>query len=555
MRRAAKLSTLGLTLTLALAHAAPARAAALGVLRGIVRDQGGVPLAGASVAIFDVATRMVKPVRATSTGEGGEFEASVAPGRYLLRAVASGFDTVEARARVAANRETVLDTIALRRVGTLADRRRTIDADPYRNVVRGSRPPVFNWDPKSEEERERADAQAIALTDRDNAAHGVLQTVAASGASADYVATNFAVSHAVSKADLTVAGQVGAGEDAPMRLEATTSADLGDAHRMTVAVGYGRLAVGDRPNGEIGTLDQMTIQAVDRWQVAGPLVFVYGLNYSRFSGSATKSATLPRFGVEVSPSNRTQIFASLTPGSAAQQIASFDMETGEVTFVEPPRADVSAARLSEATPDRTRRFEAGAGHVIDERSNVEVAAFFDVASGRGVGFLSAPPSGGDEEFRTGELDGRSSGVRVLYTRKLSEALTATVGYATGRGLALSPNGFEDPASLFRPASYQVVAGQLRADLGTGTHVSAVYRLGPRSVVFAIDPFDGRMAASEPSASVFVTQSIPMPDFVPGQWEAMLDVRNVFDVVPVTDDRELSLADCSRLIRAGLSFRF
>jgi len=526
------------------------------VLRGIVRDQGGVPLAGASVAIFDVATKMAKPVRATSTGESGEFEAMVAPGRYLLRAVASGFDTVEARARVAANRETVLDTIALPRVNTLADRQRAIDADPYRNVVRGSRPPVFNWDPKTEEERERADAQAIALTDTDNAAHGVIQAVATSGATSDYVATNFAVTRAVSKADLTVAGQVGAGgDDAPMRLEATTATDLGDAHRMTVAVGYGRLAVGERSHGEIGTLDQMTVQAVDHWQIAGPLVLVYGVNYSRFSGSSTKSATLPRFGIEVSPSNRTQIFARLTPGSAPQEIASFDMETGEVTFVEPSRADVTAARLSEATPDRSRRFEAGAGHVIDERSNVEVAAFFDVASGRGIGFLSVPPSGGDAEFRTGELDGRSSGFRVVYTRKLSDVLTATVGYSAGRGLGLAPNGLEDPVGLFRPQSFQVFTSQLRADFDTGTRISAIYRLSPRSVVFAIDPFAGRLGATEPSTSVFVAQSIPMPDFVPGQWEAMLDVRNIFDVVPSTDDRELLLADYSRLVRAGLSFRF
>jgi hypothetical protein len=144
---------------------------------------------------------------------------------------------------------------------------------------------------------------------------------------------------------------------------------------------------------------------------------------------------------------------------------------------------------------------------------------------------------------------------VVYTRRLSDLLTATFGYAAGEGMGLSPNGLQDPTALFRPEGFQVFSGQVRADFGTGTRVSATYRYSPRSVVFAIDPFAGRMTAYEPSTSVFIAQSLPMPDFFPGRWEAMLDVRNVFDVVPASEDSSLLLADYSRLVRAGLSFRF
>src|SRR6185503_4066025 len=110
------------------------------------------------------------------------------------------------------------------------------------------------------------------------------------------------------------------------------------------------------------------------------------------------SATLPRFGVEFSPTRRTQLFAHMTPGAAPSEIASFNLETGEVTFVEPARANVDAEHLAEATPDRSRRFEVGVGHIIDERSNVEVMAFYDLASGRGIGFLAVPTPGADPEF-------------------------------------------------------------------------------------------------------------------------------------------------------------
>ena len=555
MKRAAKISVIGLTLALVAVQCTTAEAVSnRGVLRGVIRDQLGSPLVGATVAIFSAASKSEKPVSNARTGERGEFSASVAPGRYLLRAVASGFDTVEARARVAANRETVLDEILLRRVDTLAERRRAAASDPYRQVVRSSRVPIFHADeqsPEAEEARDRANA--LALTDEDNSAHGVVQMVA-TGGDRPYMATNFAVAREVAKTDVTVIGQLGIGPGAPQRLEASIRNDIGRDHSVDVTLGYGRMLVDGEA--EPGRLDQYTVQAVDRWQVAGPLVVVYGLNYTRFGGDSSQDAVMPRFGVEFAPNGRTQIFSRLTPGASLDEIASFDLETGEVTFVEPARANRSLDRLAEAGPDRSRRFEVGVGHLIDERSNVEVMAFLDTASGHGIGFLSIPTPGQDPEFRTGSLDGRTSGVRVLYTRRLGEFLTGTVGYAAGRGLALrSGGGVVDPTALVESRPFQVLAGQIQADFATGTRISAIYRFSPDTVVFAIDPFAGRLAALEPSASFVVYQNIPTPGFIPGQMEALLDVRNVFDSVPVGEDGEILLNDYSRLVRAGLSFRF
>jgi hypothetical protein len=554
MSRTARLSSLGLAITIvAVSCATTSGAVGFGVVRGVVRDQTGMPLVGATVAIFEAASKADKPVRNTATDDKGHFEAQVAPGRYVLRAVAAGFNASEFRARVAANRETVLDTIALRRANTLADRRRATDQNPYRQVVRSARGTVFHVDEeKPEQQPEEADAMALALTERENAAHGVVQAVAASGP-LSYTATNFAVARRVKDTDVTLVGQMGLGSDAPMRLEAATATDIGDDHRASVTLGFGRLRAGGP--GALDELDQYTVEAVDRWQVLDRFVVLYGVNYTRFGGASDASAVLPRFGIEFAPDNRTQIFARLTPASAMDEIASFDLETGEVTFVEPAIAPVAANRLAEATPDRSRRFEVGFGRLIDEQSNVEVMAFWDVASGRGIGFLSVPAAGADAEFRTGSLDGRASGVRVLYTRRFTDTLTGTFGYATGRGLELNQAGFADPVHLFNPSSFHVVATQLQADFDTGTRVTAVYRFGPSRVVFAVDPFAGRLAAHQPAASIFVAQSLPMPDFFPGEWEAMVDVRNLFDAAPAREDRELTLVEYSRLVRAGLSFRF
>lgn len=554
MKRGAKLSTFGLTLALAAMQCVTAQAATnRGVLRGVVRDQMGAPLVGATIAIFNAAAKADKPISNTRTDAEGQFVASVAPGRYVLRAVATGFDIFEARARVAANRETILDEISLRRVNTLAERRRATATDPYRQVVRSSRGHVFHVDEAEEAEaRDRADATALALTDRDRAVHGVVQTVATTG-DRPYVSANFAVARQVARTEVTVVGQVGLGDGAPQRLETLIRNDIGRDHTVDVSLGYGRLLVD--ASAQPDRLDQYSLQMVDRWQALGQLVVLYGVNYTRFGGASDADALMPRFGVEYAPTNRTQVFARLTPGASLDEISSFDLETGEVTFVEPARANVAGDRVSEATPDRSRRFEVGAGHMIDERSNVEVMAFFDNASGHGVGFLSVPTPGADPDLRTGSLDGRSSGLRVLYTRRLTDVLTATFGYAAGRGLALDEAGLRDPAALLRSEGFQLVAGQLQADFATGTRLAAIYRFSPDMVVFAIDPFAGRMTAFEPSASFMVVQSIPTPGFIPGQLEARIDVRNAFDSVPATDDGDILLSDYSRLVRAGLSFRF
>jgi hypothetical protein len=244
----------------------------------------------------------------------------------------------------------------------------------------------------------------------------------------------------------------------------------------------------------------------------------------------------------------------LTPGASLAEVARLDLETGEVTFTEPAAAS-PAVRDGAAVADRSRRFEAGVGHLIDEKSNVEVMAFVDAATGHGIGFLAVPAdSSGEREFTTGELSGRTTGLRVVYTRKFNDVLTGTVGYAVGRGMRVSGSGLDDPASLFEPTTFNVFAARVDADFSTGTRVSALYRVGSSAIVFAIDPFAGKMTAYAPSASVFVAQPLPSFGFLPSQWEATLDIRNVFDSRHALDD-DLSIAEYNRLVRAGLALRF
>ena len=64
----------------------------LGVIKGIVKDQAGSPIADATVAIFRVGTsKLLKQVRSATDGS---FIARIIPGTYTVLAVAEGFNPV-----------------------------------------------------------------------------------------------------------------------------------------------------------------------------------------------------------------------------------------------------------------------------------------------------------------------------------------------------------------------------------------------------------------------------------------------------------------------------
>src|SRR6476619_524169 len=74
------------------AKRAVVNAGALGVIKGVVRDQTGSGIADATVAIFYVGTsRLLKQVKSASDGT---FIARILPGTYTVLAVAEGFNPV-----------------------------------------------------------------------------------------------------------------------------------------------------------------------------------------------------------------------------------------------------------------------------------------------------------------------------------------------------------------------------------------------------------------------------------------------------------------------------
>ena len=112
--------------------------------------------------------------------------------------------------------------------------------------------------------------------------------------------------------------------------------------------------------------------------------------------------------------------------------------------------------------------------------------------------------------------------------------------------------------MFTNDHYHVFSAKVDANfVQTGTRISTVLRLAPSQAVFAIDPFRGQIATYDPNVSVSLAQELPSLSFVPGQWTAIVDLRNLLDQQgSVADERqELVASRYHRLVRVGVSVRF
>jgi hypothetical protein len=195
--------------------------------------------------------------------------------------------------------------------------------------------------------------------------------------------------------------------------------------------------------------------------------------------------------------------------------------------------------------------------VLDSRSSIETNFFLDTTLARGIGLTSVPlDSLGDFTEFTGNQRGASQGMRVVYSRRLGGRFSAAAGYSFGRGQSLSREAVSNPADLFREDYFQSLFGQFEADLRSGTNVKTIYRLSPAATIFAIDPFQGRLAIYDPGLSVLVTQNLPTLG-LPFRAEATVDARNLFDFQTgiMGDEGSLKLTGQGRTLRGGILVRF
>ncbi|HVG30720.1 MAG TPA: carboxypeptidase-like regulatory domain-containing protein [Pyrinomonadaceae bacterium] len=584
------------------APAAQAKGAAsrrLGTVTGLVRDHRGQPLAGAIIRfVRDGADTVSKQ---TSTSPDGSFTARVLPGKYLLTAIAEGFNSVSFNSVQVNPSDEVSYRFNLEPLGqgrTAPERRADRNDPKWRlRAARGSAS-IFHQNERGDATTQVAEDAIAQATGQDAAgqgardagdqandgppdaepadisanvagratAHGVIETYtgfSASPTASAYVGTNFAVSTpATDQLSLVFAGQFASNGLA--RLETTGVFRANARHNVRLTLGGARMPLAASKSAAYGdALSQLSVRAVDEWVVRDGVVVVLGLDYSRFLGARRGAASIsPRVGFAFDADARTRLRAAYTPATSTKRAQSAaTLETGQVFF---PEAGEQAVAFVDgrAVMERSRRLEFGVERVIDNSSSVEASMFFDTTDGRGVGLMNLPVSGfgdanGAELLQVANQQGAARGLRVVYTRRVSHYFQTSAGYAAGRGQQLAPARLSTrPGDVFRDGFFQTVAAQVDSSFGTGTRVRTVLRFSPRASVFAIDPFAGRLAVFDPSLSILVTQDLPTFG-LPLRAEAMLDARNLLDSLTCSDDGEtLTVAGTNRRsVRGGISVRF
>ena len=594
------LVALAAALVCAQAGAPEARAAGrgrLGTVTGLVRDNKGQPLAGAIIQFVKEGAGHV--VKQTNTAKDGTFTARLLPGKYLLTALAQGFNSVSFNAVQVNPSDEISYRFNLEPVGqgrTAPERRNDRNDPKWRLRSAQSRRSVFQMDGARIETVETAELDgeaggeaegggagpaeaAEAAADpgeqvesvqvlsrgRQSLTHGFVETYTAFSAdprASVYAGTNFAVSApAGDRLNLIFAGQLAS--NGLGRLETTGRFSVG-GHRLSATVGGATLPVSSRAADFRGRrLNQISVRAVDEWIVRDGVVVVFGLDYSRMLGGESLGSLSPRLGFQFDADARTRFRAAYAPSTAASrsQQSAITFEGGPVVFGD--AGDQTVAYVDgRAVLERSHRLEFGVERVLDNASSVEAAAFFDTVGGRGVGLLTAPLDAFANDNGAGLLElanqqGAARGLRVVYTRRLGTRLKTSAGYSFGRGQELAPGPLSrNPADVFRSGFFQTAAAQVDSSFDTGTRVRTVLRFSPRAAVFAIDPFAGRVAVFDPSLSILVTQDLPTFG-LPFEAEAVIDARNLLDAQANADDGETvtALGSTRRAVRGGISLRF
>lgn len=548
----------------------------LGVIKGVVRDEANNAISDATVAVFRVgSTKLLKQVRSAADGS---FLTKIMPGTYTVLAVAQGFNPITI-AEVEVNRsvESVYK-FKLERAGsgnTLPEKRPDRNSSKWRIRAAQTQRSIYQSTegvaPVDEtKSSENAIAQNESIEQSDETAdeenkskrrgQSVVETYFASSDKGNYTGVNFATLHPLGEnAEIVFAGQTGTGKSAPQRFETNFKFRPGENHQVRLNGAIANLGK-IKLEQEEKSLGQISFQALDEWKVSEGVILVLGFDYSKFIGAGNDFSLSPRIGLQFDANSKTRFRAAYTTQTEERTWQNaVELEGAQILFREPVAVQEFVLENDKPRMNKSRRLEFGVERVLDNKSSVEANAFFDAISGRGIGLNSFSFDAlGGEGFGdfVADQQGKAQGVRIVYTRRLNGTFSTAAGYAFGNGQKLSEDAISNPANVFENSFFQTFYGQVDADFDTGTQVKTIFRLSPQATVFAIDPFQGRLAIYDPSLSVLVTQSLPRLG-LPIRAKATFDARNLFDNQTGVNNTEgsLQLNSQRRILRGGIMVRF
>ncbi len=167
---------------------------------------------------------------------------------------------------------------------------------------------------------------------------------------------------------------------------------------------------------------------------------------------------------------------------------------------------------------------------------------------------------GTFSYNGGEL--QAQGIRFVFQRKLSNDLIATIDYAYGGVLELAQPAinWSQVSNSFQPGWRHTAALKLNGIIPRSkTRWIASYRWTSGQTLTPVDLFDASAGQTDPFLNFFVRQPLPHFHGIPGNMEALIDLRNLLaqGYVPVVgpDGQTVYLVQSARSVRGGVAFTF
>lgn len=537
-----------------------------GSISGYVRSARGVPQMGAVVEVLSGAVETVR----VFTDENGHYSATdLLPGLYNIKVSAASFlptfkEGVGLRpgARVLVN----LTLNTLFEAMKVAPVRGPAEADDWKWVLRSvSNRPIL---------RVIDDPSASFGGEAQKSGHdlrGSLSLVAGSAAegfgSAADLGTGFSLERSIFSSDtIGLEGNIGYGGVSPASvLRASFSHKMDDGSQPSFA-----LTMRSLPSPDLGlhssSFQAFSLTTADSFAMGDMVELHFGseLQTIQFLGHVTAFRPFGSVDVHLSPDTVVEYrYATSEPDNRLEK--GFDTAPADLSESGPRVSMVGYASALEHPHHHEISLSRRVG-----KTNLQAAVFYDRVVDpalTGVGEFdndngSILPDIYSGTFTYQGSDLKTEGIRFVVQRRLTDDITATMDFEYGGVLDLEKPGvrLDDVQEWIGTRDRHSVAGKISGVMPkTKTHWIASYRWINQDALTPVDMFNASAGRADPYLNLFFRQPLPGTGFLPGHFEAVIDLRNLLaeGYVPVVghDGHTVYLVQSARAVRGGLNFTF
>jgi len=538
-----------------------------GSISGYVKNTAGVPQMGATVQLVSASGQS----QIAYTDVKGYFSlAGLVPGSYDVHVSAPSFlPTLREDVLLAAGASKVLNIT----LNTLFEAVRMLpplkqsdsDDDSWKWTLRSTaNRPVLRFD---------GDTALIVETQQEGQPlKGTLALMAGAASegygSASDLGTAFNIQQSIfHTGTLGFAGDLGYGAGMPDGVvRASYTRDNMDGFRQSVSLIVRRFAAPDSvPHG--GALDAIAMSYSDGFSVGDFLDFQAGgegqaIQFLGREANAFRPFATADFHLGANTILEYR-YATNEPNTRASK--GFDSAPADLTETGPRLTMVNGAPMLESAHHHevslSERFGSNKLQLAYYHDRIKDPALLGVGDVNFGGADILPDVySGTFSYNGGEL--RAQGVRFVFQRKFSSNLTATLDYGYGGVLELQQpninwNGMSDSVEhSWRHSAALKLNGNLPH---CKTKWIASYRWTSGETLLPVDLFNASAGQADPYLNLFVRQPLPHFHGMPGNMEAIIDVRNLLaqGYVPVLgpDGSTVYLVQSARSVRGGLAFTF